>query len=55
MNSLILRGYGAYDRIITRGYGNGWLGRIRAEIIRLATTMSRIISRTTRRYPLLDG
>jgi hypothetical protein len=47
MNSLVLRGYGAYDRIITRGYGTGWLGLLRLEVVRLVTTMTRTISRIT--------
>jgi len=49
MNSLILRGYGRFDRIITRGYGRGWLGILRAEIIRLKTTITKIVSRISRR------
>ena len=44
MNSLILRGYGKYDRIITRGYGSGWLGRAKAEIVRFISFLSRTVS-----------
>jgi len=44
MNSLILRGYGQYDRIITRGYGTGWLGVFRAEIVRFVSRIARTMS-----------
>lgn len=48
MSSLILRGYGKYDRIITRGYGDGWLGIFRAEIIRLVSRLARVVSLDTK-------
>lgn len=44
MNSLILRGYGQFDRIITRGYGTGWLGRARAEIVRFVSAIARVVN-----------
>lgn len=49
MNSLILRGYGQYDRIITRGYGQGWLGRLRTEIVRLYSRLARIVEFKSKR------
>jgi hypothetical protein len=42
--SIITRGYNTYDRIITRGYGTGWLGIIRKEILRFVSRFNRIIS-----------
>lgn len=51
MNSLILRGYGRFDRIITRGYGRGWLGLLRTEIIRLKTVVGKRILALTSRVP----
>jgi len=44
MSSLITRGYYKYDRIITRGYGQGWLGKIRTEILRFVSRFNRIVS-----------
>jgi len=55
MNSLILRGYGQYDRIITRGYGRGWLGIIRTEWLRFKTTITRTIARATTRDGVVNG
>jgi len=43
MSSLITRGYYKYDRIITRGYGTGWLGRLRAEILRFVSKFHRVV------------
>ena len=44
MSSLITRGYWHYDRIITRGYGTGWLGIIRKEILRFVSRFNRVIA-----------
>lgn len=41
MNSLILRGYGENSRIITCGYGSGWLEVIRAEILRFTSQFTK--------------
>jgi hypothetical protein len=43
MSSLITRGYYKYDRIITRGYGTGWLGLLRAEILRFVSKFYRVV------------
>ena len=48
MSSLITRGFYKYDRIITRGYGEGWLGILRAEILRFTSKFHRVISATSR-------
>lgn len=45
MSSLITRGYSRFDRIITRGYGTGWLGIIRVEILRFVSKFNRVIAR----------
>jgi hypothetical protein len=44
MSSLITRGYYKYNRIITRGYGVGWLGIVRAEILRFVSKFVKIVS-----------
>lgn len=41
MNSVILRGYERYDRIITRGYGSGWLGKVIAEVLDFISKFTR--------------
>lgn len=43
MSSLITRGFYKYDRIITRGYGTGWLGILRAELLRFVSKFHRVI------------
>jgi hypothetical protein len=49
MNSLILRGYGCFDRIITRGYGTGWMGMVRTELLRIKTAITNLISKVSQR------
>lgn len=45
INSLILRGYGTAERIITRGYGPGRaiFERIRVEVLEFVTKMTRVV------------
>lgn len=43
MSSLITKGYYKYNRIITQGYGTGWLGIIRAEILEFVSKFTRVI------------
>jgi hypothetical protein len=45
MSSLITRGYYKYDRIITRGYGTGWLGIIRVEVLRFLSKFTKSIEK----------
>ena len=47
MNSLITRGYDRFDRIITRGYGTGWLGLKIAEIIRAVSKFTGTVRKTS--------
>lgn len=49
MSSLILRGYYRYDRTITRGYGSGWLGKVRREILRFVSKFIRLMRFTSKR------
>jgi len=46
-NSLITRGYDRFDRIITRGYGTGWLGLKIAEIIRAVSKFTGTVRKTS--------
>lgn len=55
MNSLILRGYERYDRIITRGYGTGWLGKLRGEILRFTSKFTKIMRFKSGRTGVIDG
>lgn len=55
MNSLITRGYDRFDRIITRGYGPGWMGRLRAEIIKVVSKFTRVVSAGSRFTKEMDG
>ena len=48
MNSLITLGFDKYDRIVTLGYGTGWLGIIRAEILRFVSKFNRVIDLTSK-------
>lgn len=45
MSSLITRGFYKYDRIITRGYGQGWLGRMKTEILKFVSKFTQIITK----------
>lgn len=54
-NSLITRGFDQFDRIITRGYGTGWLGLLRAEILRYVSKFTRAISRVSGFTRIIDG
>lgn len=47
MSSLVTRGYYKYDRVITRGYGEGWLGIIRTEVIRMVAKFTRLVRKTS--------
>lgn len=55
MSSLITRGYYKYNRIITRGYGTGWLGIIRAEILKMVSKFTRLVSKDSRFTREMDG
>lgn len=55
MNSVILRGYERYDRIITRGYGIGWLGKVRAEILRFISSFAKTMRFISKRVGEIDG
>ena len=55
MNSVILRGYERYDRIITRGYGSGWIGKRRAEILRFISKFTRSMRFTSKRTGVING
>lgn len=54
-NSLITRGYDRFDRIITRGYGSGWLGILRREILRFVSKFSKTLSFISKRTGEIDG
>lgn len=55
MSSLITRGYYKYDRIITRGYGTGWLGIIRAELLRFASSFTKTVAKISGFQREIDG
>lgn len=55
MNSVITRGYDRFDRIITRGYGEGWLGVLRREILRFISKFTRMMGFISKRTGEIDG
>jgi len=55
MNSLITRGYDRFDRIITRGYGSGWLGIFRVEILRYVSKFTKGITKQSGFTREIDG
>ena len=55
IDSIILRGYGPYDRIITRGYSPGWAGKIRAEFLRFVSSFTKAMCFTSERTGEING
>lgn len=55
MSSLITRGYYRFDRIITRGYGTGWLGIFRAEVLRFVSSFTKAVSKASGFSREIDG
>ena len=55
MNSLIFRGYGRFDRIVTRGNGSGWLGIVRREVVQLISKFMKTIRISSKFNREIDG
>jgi len=54
-NSVITRGYDRFDRIITRGYGSGWLGIVKLEILRFVSKFTKTLSFKSKFTGVIDG
>ena len=48
MDSWITLGYGRFDRIITLGFGSGWLGILRAEVLRFVSKFTKRVELTSK-------
>jgi len=55
MSSLITRGYYRYNRVISRGYGKGWLGKFYAEILQFTSTFTKLINKISSFQKEMDG